>query len=248
MMRHEGCVCTSLMFSRLITVVLLSVVFVSSAYGAQLTLNWADNSTNEDGFYLERKTGADGTYQRFATLAPGKTSYTDTSVQDAVTYCYRVMAYNAMGNSGYSNEACATPDSTTSGSAATAAAQTAPATPASSGSSGGGGGGGGGCFIATAAFGSPLAPQVQLLREVRDRYLLPYGPGRVFVRAYYAVSPPIADVISHSESLRAIVRGALLPLLGWAAVALWSPSLGAGLSLLPVAVGILLIGRRWRSR
>ena len=108
--------------------------------------------------------------------------------------------------------------------------------PASSGS---------GCFIATAAFGSPLAPQVQLLREVRDTYLLPYGPGRELVQWYYAVSPPIAGVIGRSETLRAVVRFALMPLLGWATLALWSPAIGFGMPLLPI-VGVWLVVRRSR--
>ena len=101
------------------------------------------------------------------------------------------------------------------------------------------------CFIATAAFGSPLAPQVQLLREVRDTYLLPYGPGRVLVDWYYAVSPGVAGVISRSETLRAVVRFALMPLLGWATLALWSPAIGLGVPLLPI-VGVWLVVRRSR--
>jgi hypothetical protein len=107
--------------------------------------------------------------------------------------------------------------------------------------------GGGGCFIATAAFGSPLAPQVQLLREVRDTYLLPFGPGRVLVQGYYAVSPAIADVIDRSETLRAVVRVALLPLVGWAMLALWSPAIGLGVPFLPI-VGVWLVLRRSRQR
>jgi hypothetical protein len=104
-----------------------------------------------------------------------------------------------------------------------------------------------GCFIATAAFGSPLAPQVQLLREVRDAYLLPYEPGRVLVQWYYAVSPAIADFIGRSETLRAVVRVALMPLLGWAMLALWSPAIGLGVPLLPI-VGVWLAVRRSRQR
>lgn len=78
--------------------------------------------------------------------------------------------------------------------------------------SGGGGGGGGGCFIATAAWGSYLHPKVVLLRDFRDQQLMTNRPGRLLVRAYYAVSPPVADYIAQHEQLRTVTRWALTPL------------------------------------
>lgn len=69
----------------------------------------------------------------------------------------------------------------------------------------------GGCFIATAAYGSDMAPEVARLRAFRDRYLLGNAAGRAFVRAYYAWSPPLADYIRPRENLRRIVRAGLWP-------------------------------------
>ena len=71
--------------------------------------------------------------------------------------------------------------------------------------------GGSGCFIATAAFGSPVEAHVLLLQKFRDLFLLPTNIGRSFVNNYYRLSPPIADFIAQHDTLRAVVRVLLVP-------------------------------------
>jgi uncharacterized repeat protein (TIGR01451 family) len=72
--------------------------------------------------------------------------------------------------------------------------------------------GGGNCFIATAAYGSYLEPEVRVLRTFRDDFLLLNGAGRGFVEWYYRTSPPVAAVIKDHEWMRSMVRAALSPL------------------------------------
>ncbi|MCX7634824.1 MAG: hypothetical protein N2Z74_03670, partial [Syntrophales bacterium] len=92
------------------------------------------------------------------------------------------------------------------------------------GAAGGGGGGGAvstgssGCFIATAAYGSFLDGHVQILREFRDGYLMTTRWGSAFVELYYRYSPPVADFIAKHEGLKAMVRVALLPAVGFSYV------------------------------
>jgi hypothetical protein len=67
------------------------------------------------------------------------------------------------------------------------------------------------CFIATAAYGTPMAEEIQILREFRDKYLLTNLLGQTLVNVYYSVSPPIAEFITEHPSLKPIVRAGLLP-------------------------------------
>jgi hypothetical protein len=77
------------------------------AVAAQLRLNWSDNSTNENGFEIERRT-ATTAFTRIATVASNINTYTDSGLADGTQYCYRVRAYNSNGSSSYTSEVCAT--------------------------------------------------------------------------------------------------------------------------------------------
>jgi len=69
---------------------------------------------------------------------------------------------------------------------------------------------GGFCFIATAAYGTETASQLDILRDFRDQVLLKNALGSRFVEAYYRLSPPVADFIVRNDFLRAVVREALI--------------------------------------
>lgn len=70
------------------------------------------------------------------------------------------------------------------------------------------------CFIATAAFGSPLEPRVDVLRSLRDQVLMKSPQGRELVGFYYTHSPPLAQYLDTRPLLRAVVRALLLPVVG----------------------------------
>jgi hypothetical protein len=70
------------------------------------------------------------------------------------------------------------------------------------------------CFIATAAYDSPIHRHVKILKDFRDAYLLPGRLGSAFVDAYYRFAPPVAQFIDDHDGLKPLVRIALLPAVG----------------------------------
>src|SRR5882672_4416102 len=128
------------------------------------------------------------------------TSFTHSGLAAGTTYNYRVSAADAVPN--YSAWT-ATPVSVNT---LPAPASQAPATEASTVVDVGH------CFIATAAYGSPMARDVRYLRAFRDQYLLTNKLGQWFVEQYYRLSPPLADKLRAHDDWRAMVRFALSPL------------------------------------
>jgi len=106
------------------------------------------------------------------------------------------------------------------------------------------------CFVATAAYGSPMAEEIQILREFRDKYLLTNPPGRALVDLYYRVSPPVARFITEHPALQPIVRAALVPALALSTLAVTSaPSTQiAILALLLASVAMAVWATKRRER
>jgi hypothetical protein len=71
------------------------------------------------------------------------------------------------------------------------------------------------CFVATAAYGSLMANDVQMLREFRDSTLRQTVLGELLVEAYYTFGPAAAGVIAESEELRGLARDLLEPVIDW---------------------------------
>jgi fibronectin type 3 domain-containing protein len=79
----------------------------SAVSNTQINLTWS-NVANETGYRIERKTGTGGTFAEIGTVGANVTSFSSTGLSANTTYCYRVRAFNDAGNSGFSNESCAT--------------------------------------------------------------------------------------------------------------------------------------------
>ena len=110
---------------------------------------------------------------------------------------------------------------------------------------------GGGCLIATATYGTELAPQVQMLREIRDNSVLGTGSGAAFMSAfnsfYYSFSPTVADLERQNPMFREIVRVTITPMISTLAILNYVDidseyeMLGYGIGVIMLNAGMYLI-------
>ena len=108
-----------------------------------------------------------------------------------------------------------------------------------------------GCLIATAAFGTELAPQVQLLREVRDNVLFSTGSGTVFMAGfnefYYSFSPGVADLERQNPVFKEAVKVVITPMLSTLSILNYvdinseSEMLGYGIGLILLNAGMYFV-------
>jgi len=107
---------------------------------------------------------------------------------------------------------------------------------------------GGGCLIATATYGTELAPQVQQLREIRDQKLMKTESGQLFLNSfnefYYSFSPVIADYERENPVFKKVVKIAITPMISSLSILNYvemdskSEVLGYGISLIILNIGM----------
>ena len=112
--------------------------------------------------------------------------------------------------------------------------------------------GGGGCLIATAAYGTELAPQVQFLREIRDNTVMSTTSGTAFMtgfnQLYYSFSPTIADLERENPVFQDAVRAFITPMISSLSIMTLAEDgseievLGLGISVIAINIGIYIIG------
>ena len=110
------------------------------------------------------------------------------------------------------------------------------------------------CFVTTAAYGDADHPVVIVLRQFRDRFLLPTAPGKALVRFYYEVGPSLAAAIEDRPLVCLLVRLLVTPVAGFALLSLTSPVMIPLILLLSGGLARLIIkalrrrSPRWRPR
>ena len=103
---------------------------------------------------------------------------------------------------------------------------------------------GGGCLIATAAYGSELAPQVQLLREIRDNTVMSTASGTAFMTGfnelYYSFSPTIADLERQNPALQETVRIFITPMISTLSIMSLADS-GSEIEVLGLGISVIIL-------
>ncbi|MCK4911075.1 MAG: S8 family serine peptidase [Thermodesulfovibrionales bacterium] len=184
-------------------------------------IKWKD-TTGEGGYRIDRMGPWETGFSKVASLNPNKTSYTDTDLSSG-TYSYRVRTTMGGNYSGYARTVSVSIP-------------------------GGSGGSDSPCFIATAAWGRPEAPEVAALRRFRDQVLIKSPPGRQFVAFYNLVSPPMAGFIAQHPALRAAVRSVLSPAVYLGEWGITHPARGIALLLTGMIITIGISGGISRRR
>ncbi len=85
-----------------------SDLVATAVSSSQIDLTWTDNSDNESGFKIEQSDDGGNSFTEIAVVPENDTDFSDTGLSPSTQYCYRIRAYNAGGNSDYSNIDCAT--------------------------------------------------------------------------------------------------------------------------------------------
>jgi len=103
------------------------------------------------------------------------------------------------------------------------------------------------CFIATAAYGTPMAEEIEILRQFRDEYLLTNPLGQALVGLYYRVSPPMAEFLTEHPSLKPIVRAGLVPAVAMSTVAV-NTTVAEKMAILGLLVFVSVAVAVWAMR
>jgi hypothetical protein len=204
--------------------IVFSLLFASTpdVCAAEVTLAWDPNPEPSIQGYRVYYGKASGFYTGVYD-AGNRTDCVITGLEPGVTYYFACTAYSATGDeSNFSGEIIYTSNSDSSKSSGNIVVVK--------------------CFIATAAYGSGFAPEVAVLREFRDKYLLTNRAGQAFVDWYYAVSPSVAAFIAEHESLKTAVRMGLTPVV----YAVKYPA--AALAMILVLPAVVLVRKRAKNR
>jgi len=216
--------------------IVLLIGFATPAGAIDITLQWTPNNEPDLAgyrvFYREEGQSYDYENPCWESVDPVCTVY---DLDETKTYYFVVRAFDTSGSeSSDSNEVLLM--------------EGVPVNETSTEYVSSGDGGDIGCFIATAAYGSMVEPHVQILRDFRDRFLIADDAGKFLVELYYKYSPPLAGFIARHDTLRMMVRIALLPVVGMSWVALKS-GVSPVILLMAVfgigAVGATIVGRKF---